>query len=88
MRKSMRIGSRNANVFLLAGIGSLILLNIIGLRAFFRFDVTRDKTYTLSQASKETMRSLQDPVHVKAYFTEKLPPPYSANARYVRDLLE
>ncbi len=84
----MRIGSRNATVFLLAGIGSLILLNIIGLRAFLRFDVTRDKTYTLSQASKETMRSLQDPIHVKAYFTEKLPAPYSANARYVRDLLE
>jgi gliding-associated putative ABC transporter substrate-binding component GldG len=84
----MRIDSRNATVFLLAGIGSLILLNIIGLRAFLRFDVTRDKTYTLSQASKETMRSLQDPIHVKAYFTEKLPPPYSGNARYVRDLLE
>jgi gliding-associated putative ABC transporter substrate-binding component GldG len=84
----MRIDSRNANVFLLAGIGSLVLLNIIGLRAFARFDVTRDRTYTLSKASKDTMRALQDPIHVKAYFTEKLPPPYSGNARYVRDLLE
>jgi gliding-associated putative ABC transporter substrate-binding component GldG len=84
----MRIDSRNANVFLLAGIGSLILLNIIGLRAFTRFDVTRDKTYTLSKASKDTMRGLQDPIHVKAYFTEKLPPPYAGNARYVRDLLQ
>jgi len=84
----MRPDSRNANIFLLAGIGSLILLNIIGLRAFARFDVTRDKTYTLSKASKDTMRALQDPIHVKAYFTEKLPAPYSGNARYVRDLLE
>jgi len=84
----MRIDSRNATVFLLAGIGSLVLLNIIGLRAFFRFDVTRDKTYTLSKASKDTLSALQDPIHVKAYFTEKLPPPYSGNARYVRDLLQ
>ena len=84
----MRPDSRNANVVLLAGIGSLILLNIIGLRAFARFDVTRDKTYTLSKASRDTMRALQDPINVKAYFTEKLPPPYSGNARYVRDLLE
>ncbi len=88
MRYSMRPDSRNANVFLLAGIGSLILVNIIGLRVFTRFDVTRDKNYTLSKASRDTMRALQDPIHVKAYFTEKLPPPYSGNARYVRDLLE
>ncbi len=88
MRHSMRIDSRNATVFLLAGLGSLVLLNIIGLRAFVRFDVTHDKTYTLSKASKDTMRALQDPIHVKAYFTEKLPPPYSGNARYVRDLLQ
>lgn len=84
----MRLDTKNATVFLLAGIGSLVLLNIIGLRAFGRFDVTREKTYTLSKASQETMRSLQDPIHVKAYFTDKLPPPYSSNARYVRDLLE
>ncbi|HKD40373.1 MAG TPA: GldG family protein [Myxococcaceae bacterium] len=84
----MRIDSKNANVFLLAGLGSLVLLNIIGLRAFTRVDVTRDKTYTLSKASKDTMRALQDPIQVNAYFTEKLPPPYSGNARYVRDLLE
>jgi gliding-associated putative ABC transporter substrate-binding component GldG len=84
----MRINSRNANVFLIAGIGSLVLLNVIGLRSFFRFDVTRDKTYTLSKASKETMKALQDPIQIKAYFTEKLPAPYSGNARYVRDLLQ
>jgi ABC-type uncharacterized transport system involved in gliding motility auxiliary subunit len=34
------------------------------------------------------MAGLEDPVTITAYFTEDLPPPYSSNARYVRDLLE
>jgi len=34
------------------------------------------------------LAGLEDPVTVTAYFTDELPPPYSSNARYVRDLLE
>lgn len=74
--------------FVLAVAGSLVLLNILGLRAFGRTDLTHDKIYTLSQASKETMQGLTDDVTVTAYFTNDLPNPYAGNARYVRDLLE
>ncbi|MDC0711668.1 GldG family protein [Stigmatella sp. ncwal1] len=84
----MRKNTLNATVLLLGITGSLILLNILGLRAFTRLDFTRDKTYTLSEASRKAMEELEDPVTVTAYFTDKLPPPYSSNARYVRDLLE
>ncbi|MFY0522826.1 DUF7088 domain-containing protein [Archangium gephyra] len=84
----MKPGSSNANIFLAAAIGCLVLINILGLRTFGRFDATRDGLYTLAQASKDTMAGLEDPVTVTAYFTEELPPPYSSNARYVRDLLE
>ncbi len=84
----MRIGTRNANTFLIAALGSLVLLNILGLRAFLRVDATRDRIYTLSKATKATLGTLRDPVTVRAYFTDKLPAPYSGNARYVRDLLE
>src|SRR5262249_53748622 len=38
--------------------------------------------------SRDTMSSLEEPVTITAYFTEKLPPPFAGNARYVRDLLE
>lgn len=84
----MRTKFANANVFLLAVVGSLVLLNLISLRSFARFDVSREKMYTLAQASKDTLASLEDAVTVTAYFTGELPPPYSSNARYVRDLLE
>ncbi len=75
-------------VFIAAVVGSVVLLNVIGLRAFGRVDVTRDGAFTLAQASKDTMAALEEPVTVTAYFTENLPAPYSSNARYVRDLLE
>jgi gliding-associated putative ABC transporter substrate-binding component GldG len=84
----MKPGSSNANIFLAAAMGCLVLINILGLRTFGRFDATRDGLYTLAQASRDTMAGLEDPVTVTAYFTEELPPPYSSNARYVRDLLE
>lgn len=75
-------------VFIAIVAGCLVLLNVLGVRAFARADVTRDKAYTLSKATKDTMAALEEPVVVTAYFTEKLPAPYSSNARYVRDLLE
>jgi gliding-associated putative ABC transporter substrate-binding component GldG len=84
----MKPGSSNANIFLAALVGCLVLLNILGLRTFGRFDATRDELYTLSKASQDTLAGLEDPVTITAYFTDELPPPYSSNARYVRDLLE
>jgi gliding-associated putative ABC transporter substrate-binding component GldG len=75
-------------VFVLAVLGSLIFVNVIGVKSFGRLDLTRDGQYTLAGATEDALRRLQDPVTVKAYFTKDLPPPYSTNARYVRDLLD
>ncbi|MBX5482467.1 MAG: GldG family protein [Myxococcaceae bacterium] len=83
----MRADLKNANVLVAAVVGSLILLNLIALKTFWRVDVTRDHAYTLSQGTKETLEKLEDPVTITAYFTGQLPAPYSGNARYVRDLL-
>lgn len=69
-------------------IGSLLLLNIVGLAFFGRLDLTRDKQFTLSDATLKTLHELKDPVTVRAYFSRDLPPPHSTQARYVRDLLD
>lgn len=79
---------RDKIIILLSTIGSLICLNILAVRHFGRVDLTRDQVYTLSEASQNTMRDLEDPVTITAYFTEELPPPFAGNARFVRDLLE
>ena len=80
--------SVDSTVLILAVIGSLVLLNLIGLKAFGRLDMTENKRFTLSQATQDLLQNLKDPVTVTAYFTKDLPPPYSTNARYVKDLLE
>jgi gliding-associated putative ABC transporter substrate-binding component GldG len=71
---------------LVAGI--LILVNIIAVRIFTRFDLTSTKMYTLSDASKNLVKSLDDKFTVKAYFTGELPAPYNNHRRYLQDQLD
>jgi gliding-associated putative ABC transporter substrate-binding component GldG len=78
----------DSTVSAIAVIAILILVNVLSISLFGRADLTRDKQFTLSDASKDAVRSLKTPVTVTAYFTKDLPPPYSTNARYVKDLLE
>lgn len=68
-------------------MGILILANIISIRVFGRIDLTSQEIYTLSQASRDLVGSLDDRVTVKAYFTEDLPAPYNNNRRATLDIL-
>lgn len=78
----------DSTVSAIAVVGILVAVNVIGIGLFGRADLTRDKQFTLSAASKDAVQRLSTPVTVTAYFTKDLPPPYSTNARYVKDLLE
>jgi gliding-associated putative ABC transporter substrate-binding component GldG len=69
-------------------IGIIVVVNIIGSRIFRRVDLTKEKIYTLSEASKNLVRSLDDKFLVKAYFTSDLPAPYNNNRREVQDQLD
>jgi gliding-associated putative ABC transporter substrate-binding component GldG len=72
----------------IAVLGSIILVNVLSIYYFARLDLTRDRQFTLSDATVTTLEDLQDPVTIRAYFSKDLPPPLSSHARYVRDLLE
>lgn len=65
----------------------LILLNFVSVRWFGRIDMTRNGQFTLADASKRLMQSLDDKVTVKAYFTEDLPAPYNNHRRVLLDQL-
>lgn len=80
---------KNNSLFVIIGlVAILVLVNLISLKGFFRLDLTKDKKYTLSKASIDTVKDLADIMTVSAYFTAELPPPYAQHARYVKDLLE
>ncbi|HUL45118.1 MAG TPA: Gldg family protein [Bacteroidota bacterium] len=69
-------------------LGILVFLNMLGMRFFERIDLTKERIYTLSEASKNLVRSLDDKFLVKAYFTSDLPSPYNNNKREVQDQLD
>ncbi|HMK38220.1 MAG TPA: GldG family protein, partial [Bacteroidota bacterium] len=85
----MTQNSLRSQTLIRAGItlAILIALNIISIRIFARFDLTRNSQFTLSEASKSLVRSLDDKVTVRAYFTEDLPAPYNNNRRALLDEL-
>ncbi|MBC2733258.1 MAG: ABC transporter permease [Desulfobacteraceae bacterium] len=66
----------------------LVLLNIAGLTLFFRWDLTSNHIYSLSQTSKQVVATLQEPLTIKVFFTKNLPAPYNNTERYLHDLLE
>jgi gliding-associated putative ABC transporter substrate-binding component GldG len=75
-------------LLLTALLGSLVVLNIIGLGFFYRYDLTQDHQFTLSSATHKVLGQLREPLTIRAYFTKDLPPPHASQARYVKDLLE
>lgn len=66
----------------------IILLNIAGITLFFRVDLTSNKVYSLSEASKKVAAALSEPLTIKVFFNDNLPAPYNNIERYLRDLLE
>ena len=64
------------------------LINIVGITLFFRVDLTRDKIYSLSQASQDVVATLSEPLSIKVFFSKDLPAPHNNTERYLRDLLE
>jgi gliding-associated putative ABC transporter substrate-binding component GldG len=75
-------------VFLVLLAFILVVLNLLSVRFFTRFDLTEDNLYTLSDASIALVEDLEDKLVVKAYFTENLPGRFASLERHVRDLLE
>ena len=67
---------------------ALVLLNLVGQRAFFRIDLTRQKSYSLSKASVDVIKSLDSPLSVKVFFSQNLPAPYNTIEQYILDLLQ
>lgn len=51
----------------------IIIINFISTFLFFRVDFTKEKRYTLSNASKEFVKNLDDVVYIKVYLEGEFP---------------
>ena len=75
----------SVSILLVAGI--VILLNVLSKQLFFRLDLTEGKQYTLSKATKDILKNLEDPVTIKAYFSDDLPPNVAKTKRDFQEML-
>ena len=66
----------------------IVLVNVVGMTLFFRIDLTSNKIYSISQASKNVVSTLSEPLTIDVFFTKNLPAPYNNTERYIHDLLE
>jgi len=68
-------------------VAILILVNLVSLSIFTRIDLSKGKVYSLSKASKQVAKNLEDRLVIKAYFSKNLPGEYADARRYTEDLL-
>ena len=67
--------------------GILVLINFFSTRRFIRADLTEDKRYTISKATKNVLDTLDDIVTITAYFSMN-PAEVAQIRRDVRDVLD
>ena len=65
----------------------IILINLAGITLFFRLDLTKNKIYSISKASKTVVSTLSEPLTIKVFFTKDLPAPHNTTEQYLHDLL-
>lgn len=74
-----------------ACLAIVVGLNIIASFAKYRFDLTAEKLFTLSDGTKQILQELDTPVQIRFYATRDdkvMPPQFKTHVRLVEDLLD
>ena len=66
----------------------LLVLNTIGSFFFYRFDLTKDKRYTLSPTSLHIIEQVKNPLYIKVYMQGELPAEFKRLQLETRQMLE
>lgn len=67
---------------------TVILLNLIVYFGFFRVDLTANRVFSLSKASKKLVSKFDDTILIRAVFSKVLPEQFKFVRLYVEDLLK
>lgn len=78
---------KRTTTYLLIVLGILVLVNILSDNLFLRLDLTADNQYTLSEATKDIIKNLEEPVTVTAYFSDDVPAQMSKTKRDFKEML-
>ena len=87
MSKKKNVRKQNI-IQLLLGLAIIVLVNIIGQYFFTRIDLTAENKYTLSNSTKELVKSFDDYVTFKVYLEGSFPAGFKKLQRETREMLE
>jgi gliding motility-associatede transport system auxiliary component len=68
-------------------VAIIIFLNLVSVSVFGRIDLSKGRIHALSKSSKEAVRSLEDRLVIKAYFSKNLPGEFADTRRIIQDKL-
>jgi len=87
MGKKFRFGATSIIDILLI-VGILILINIYSISEFRRVDLTENREYTISKATKKILSELDDIINIKVFVSTELPPQFMSLKRQIMDLMQ
>ncbi|HAJ78667.1 MAG TPA: hypothetical protein DCO75_02755 [Fibrobacteres bacterium] len=74
-------------VYILIILGFVGVINYVSTILFSRIDLTEKKMYSVSKATKSTLKKLDDIVNIRVCFSKNLPPNLKSLQSDVKDLL-
>jgi ABC-2 type transport system permease protein len=84
-----KINKTDLSIAILLVLGILIVVNFFAYQIFYRWDLTKNKVYSLSAVTKKTISQVDDVINIKAYFTsEGLPSQMIVLRQDVSDILK
>src|SRR6185312_5225208 len=78
---------QNLTTGILLMVAIVVVVNVFSYFYFFRIDLTKDRKYTLSNATLNLLDSLKKPITVTAYYTENSIPVITRARADIKDLL-
>ncbi|MBP9793652.1 MAG: gliding motility-associated ABC transporter substrate-binding protein GldG [Flavobacterium sp.] len=77
----------NIKKFLYLIIG-ILAINVVGSFFFFRFDLTQDKRYTLSDTTLDILKNVKEPLYIDVFLEGNFPPEFKRLQSETKQILE
>ena len=78
---------KSINIKIAIGILLFILINFLANKLFFRMDLTENGEFTLSKATKDIIKNLDQKIKVTAYFSDDLHIDLDKRREELKDIL-
>jgi len=75
-------------IIVLIVLGIIVVINVMSMRHFVRADLTENKDFTVSDATKKVLRELDDIITIDAYFSKEVPPYVTNIKSQVNDIFD